>query len=96
MPFEKGSKKLRDCKPPDFPSLNRISIEPFEVSSLGSEALLRLYRETVSLSCREGIKVEIVAGMRSHGTGVRIPALTVGLELGRPTIRFRAHYEIQT
>ena len=51
MPFEKGSKKLRNCKPPDSPSLNRISIEPFEVSSLGSEALLRLYRETIS--CRD-------------------------------------------
>ena len=86
MPFKKSSKKLHDCKSFDSPSLNRISIEPFEVSSLGSEALLRLYRETVS--CREWIRVEIVAGMRSRGTTVGNPALTLGLELGRPTIRF--------
>jgi hypothetical protein len=66
--------------------LDRISVEPFDVSSLRSEALMRLYREVAS--CREGIRVEIVAGMRSHGTRERNPASMVGLELGRPTIRF--------
>ena len=76
MPFRQNSKK----------SCDRISVEPFDVDSLGSEALMRLYREAAS--CREGIRVEIVAGMRSHGTRERNPASVVGLELGRPTIRF--------
>jgi hypothetical protein len=47
---------------------------------------MRLCRETAS--CREGIRVEIVAGTRRHGTGERTPASIVGLELGQPTIRF--------
>ncbi len=86
MPFGKGSKKLCNCKPFHSPSLDRISVEPFDVSSLGSGALMRLYREAAS--CREGIRVEIVDGMRSHGTRERNPASMVGLEAGRPTIRF--------
>lgn len=86
MPFGKGSKKLCNCKPFHSPSLDRISVEPFDASSLGSEALMKLYREAAS--CREGIRVEIVTGMRRHGTRERNPASIVGLELGQPTIRF--------
>jgi hypothetical protein len=47
---------------------------------------MKLYREAAP--CPEGIRVEIVSGMRSHGTRERNPASTVGLELDQPTIRF--------
>jgi hypothetical protein len=86
MPFRKGSKKLCNCKPLHPPPLDRISVEPFDVSSLESEPLMRLYREAAS--GREEIRVEIVASMGSHGTKEKNPASVVGLEFARPTIRF--------
>jgi hypothetical protein len=86
MPFRKGSKKSCDWKPLHSPSLDRISVEPFDIDSLGSDALMRLYREAAS--CPEEIRVEIVAGIGSHGSRERNPASMVGLEFSRPTIRF--------
>lgn len=61
MPYGKDSKKLCDYKPIHSASRDRISVAPFDVSSLGSGALMKLYREAAS--CREGIRVEVVAGM---------------------------------
>lgn len=86
MPFGRGSKKLRNCKPFHPPSLDRISVEAFDVASLESEPLLRLYREAASHG--KAIRVEIVPDMISYGARERNPASVVGLELDRPTIRF--------
>lgn len=86
MPFGRGSKKLRNCKFIHSLSHDWICATPFDVSSLGSEALMRLYCEAASY--RERIRVEIVAGMRSYGTRERNLASIVGLEVDRPTIRF--------
>jgi hypothetical protein len=47
---------------------------------------MKLYREAASY--RERIRVEIVVGMRSHEIKEINPASMVGLEVGRPTIRF--------
>lgn len=57
----------------------------FDINSLQSEALGRLYREVVSFE--EEIRIEIVPGRRDRGLRERNPASTVGLEVGRPTIR---------
>ncbi len=60
--------------------------ESFDVNSLGSEALMKLYGEAASYE--ERIRIEIVSDARSHQTRVRNPASTVGIEAGRPTILF--------
>ena len=86
MPYGKNSKKLSDCKPFHSPSLDRISVKPFDVSNLGSETLMRLY--CVAAPYRERIRVEIGAGLNGHKTKERNPAPIVGIELGQPTIRF--------
>jgi hypothetical protein len=86
MPFRKSSKKLFNRRPFHALSSDRICVEPFDVRSLGSEAVMKLYREATS--CRKGISIEIVAGMRRQGTRERNPATTLGLELDRPTVRF--------
>lgn len=59
---------------------------PFDISSLESEKLRGLLRETTSYL--QGVKIEIVQGGRDHLRGEVHPAFTVGLEIHNPTIRF--------
>ena len=60
--------------------------KPFDICSLDSEALIRLFDE-VSLLI-PAIRTEIVPGRRRYGMGEEHPASTVGLPLGIPTIQF--------
>jgi hypothetical protein len=58
---------------------------PFDIQSLGSDILMKLFHEANSLT--SGIRIEIVPGSRGDRTGERHPAATIGLPLGTPTIQ---------
>ena len=58
----------------------------FDIHSLGSEVLLRLYHETNSLI--EEIRIETVPGRRGNQKGEESPAATIGIPFGIPTIQF--------
>jgi len=58
----------------------------FDIHSLGSEVLMRLYHETNSLIPE--IRIETVPGRRGDKMREEGPASTIGLPLGIPTIRF--------
>ena len=59
---------------------------PFDIQSLGSDILMKLFHEANSLT--SGIRIEIVPSRRSNGTGGEHPASTIGLPVGIPTIQF--------
>ena len=56
-----------------------------ELACLGSEGLLKLFREVDSYG--QGIRIEVLANRRSHRVGEEHPAMTVGLTLQAPLIR---------
>jgi len=58
----------------------------FDIHSLGSEALMRLYHETNSLVTE--IRIETVPGPKSKPLREESPASTIGLPFGIPTIQF--------
>lgn len=58
----------------------------FDIHSLGSEVLIKLFHEVSSLIT--GIRIEIIPSRRSDGTGEEHPASTIGLPLEIPTIQF--------
>jgi hypothetical protein len=57
----------------------------FDVHSLGSEVLTKLYHEVNSLT--SGIRIELLPVRRGDRWGEKHPAATVGLPLGTPTIQ---------
>lgn len=58
----------------------------FDMHSLGSEVLMKLYHEVTSLT--SGIRIEVVPSRRTNKMEETHPAATVGLPLGTPTIQF--------
>jgi hypothetical protein len=58
----------------------------FDIHSLGSEVLMRLYHETNSLI--EEIRIETIPGRRGNQKGEESPAATIGIPFGIPTIQF--------
>jgi hypothetical protein len=57
----------------------------FEIDQFGSEALTRLIRETISFV--QGVRIEFISHRKSSSRREESPASTVGLTVGRPTIR---------
>jgi hypothetical protein len=65
----------------------RIRLErAFDIHSLASEALMKVYHEANSLIPE--IRIETVPGRRGNKMRVESPAATIGLPLGIPTIQF--------
>jgi hypothetical protein len=65
----------------------RIRLErAFDIHSLDSEVLVKLFHEVTSLA--SGIRIEVVPSRRTDKTEETHPAATVGLPLGIPTIQF--------
>jgi len=60
--------------------------KPFDIHSLNSEVLTRLYHEVISLIAE--IRIEIVPGRRGNQMREESPAWTIDLPLGFPTIQF--------
>jgi hypothetical protein len=58
----------------------------FDIHSLGSEALMKVYHEANSLIPE--IRIETVPGRRGNKMREESPAWTIGLPLGIPTIQF--------
>ena len=58
----------------------------FDIHSLGSDILTKLFHEVNSLI--SGIRIEILPTHRADRTGERHPAATIGFPLGKPTIQF--------
>jgi hypothetical protein len=58
----------------------------FDIASLESEALTRLFNETTSYA--QNIRIEVVANGGGHHGKEEHPATTIGLTLQRPTIQF--------
>jgi len=58
----------------------------FDLHSLGSEVLMKLYHEANSLI--PGIRIETIPGRRGNRMREESPAWTIGLPLGIPTIQF--------
>jgi hypothetical protein len=58
----------------------------FDIHSLGSEALMKLYHEANSLIPE--IRIETVPGPKGNPLREESPASTIGLPLGIPTIQF--------
>jgi len=76
------------CRPNFFHrEVPAIRLErPFDIQSLGSDILMKLFHEANSLT--SGIRVEIVPTSRADRAGERHPAATIGLQPGTPTIQF--------
>ena len=75
-------------RPIFFPrQVPRIRLErAFDIHSLGSEVLMKLYHEANSLIPE--IRIETVSGRRGNKMPEESPAWTTGLPLGIPTIQF--------
>jgi hypothetical protein len=58
----------------------------FDIHTLGSEVLTKLYHETNSLI--EEIRIETIPGRRGNQKGEESPAATIGIPFGIPTIQF--------
>jgi hypothetical protein len=78
----------RICRPNfSHRQVPRIRLErAFDIHSLDSEVLTKLFHEVNSLI--SGIRIEILPTRRADRWGERHPAATVGLPLGTPTIQF--------
>jgi hypothetical protein len=59
---------------------------PFDIASLKSEALTRLFNETVCYA--QNIRVEVVTNGRGHRGKEEHPATTIGLTVQTPTVQF--------
>jgi hypothetical protein len=62
------------------------SVNPFDIASLESEALTKLFNETTSYI--QSIRIEVVANRGSHRNRGEHPATTIGLTLQKPTVQF--------
>jgi hypothetical protein len=62
------------------------SLTPFDITSLESEALTKLFNETTSYI--QNVIIEMVVNERSDKTGEEHPATTIGLTVRKPTIQF--------
>ena len=62
------------------------SVSPFDITSLESEVLTRLFKETTSYM--HNIRIEVVASGRGHQSKEEHPATTIGLTVQKPTIQF--------
>ena len=62
------------------------SVNPFDIASLESEALKRLFNETTLYM--QNIRIEVVADGRGHGGQEEHPATTIGLTIQKPTVQF--------
>jgi hypothetical protein len=67
-------------------TLDMRRINPFDIASLESEALTRLFNETTSYA--QNIRIEVVANGGGHHGQEEHPATTIGLTLQRPTVQF--------
>ena len=62
------------------------SVKPFDIASLESETLTRLFKETTSYM--QNIRIEMVANGKGHRSKEEHPAATTGLTTQSPTVRF--------
>jgi hypothetical protein len=62
------------------------SVNSFDITSLESEALTRLFDETTSYM--QNIRIEMIPNGRSNRAGEEHPATTIGLVIQRPTVQF--------
>jgi len=62
------------------------SVNPFDIASLESEVLSRLFNETTSYM--QNIRIEMVANEKGHRSKEEHPATTTGLTTQSPTVRF--------
>ena len=62
------------------------SVNPFDIASLESEVLMRLFKETTSYV--QNIRIEVVASGSEHQSKEKHPAATIGLTIRSPTVQF--------
>jgi len=62
------------------------SREPFDITSLESEAVTKLFNETTSYM--QNIRIEVVASGRGRQSKEEHPATTIGLTIQSPTVQF--------
>jgi hypothetical protein len=62
------------------------TVRAFDIASLESEALTRLFNETMSYA--QSLRIEVVANGGGHRGKEEHPATTIGLTAQRPTVRF--------
>lgn len=62
------------------------SKKPFDITSLESEAVKKLFNETTSYM--QNIRIEVVTNGRGHRGKEEHPATTIGLTIQKPTIQF--------
>jgi hypothetical protein len=62
------------------------SRKPFDITSLESEAVTKLFNETTSY--KQNIRIEVVANGRGHRGQEEHPATTIGLTIQSPTVQF--------
>jgi hypothetical protein len=62
------------------------SVNPFDITSLESESLTKLFNETTSYM--QNIRIEMVANGRRHRDQEEHPATTIGLAIQTPTVQF--------
>jgi hypothetical protein len=72
--------------PLHFFNFASMPVAPFEIDSLGSEALTRLFQETDSYI--HGIRIEMAAHEKAPSKPEEHPASTLGLQTGNPAILF--------
>ncbi len=61
-------------------------VYPFDIASLESETLTRLFKETTSYM--QNIRIEVVTNGRGHRGKEEHPATTIGLTIQKPTVQF--------
>lgn len=62
------------------------SRKPFDITSLESETVTKLFNETSSYM--QNIRIEVVSNGRGHRGKEEHPATTIGLTIQKPTIQF--------
>jgi hypothetical protein len=62
------------------------SVNPFDIASLESEVVTRLFNETISYM--QNIRIEMIANEKGHRSKEEHPATTTGLTTQRPAVQF--------
>ena len=61
------------------------SVNPFDIASLESEDLMKVFYETTSYM--QNIRIEVVANSGGHRGEEEHPAATIGLTIQKPTVQ---------
>jgi hypothetical protein len=84
--LRKGLKKMSDYRPVQYFNFASMPAVPFDITSLKSETVVKLFQETKSYI--GGVKIEVITNGKNSRGREEHPAATIGVNVHSPTILF--------